>query len=176
MSIDNIFMSACDTHNWSSRHWAPLYPIRRLIIRFREVSNPWDLYLKLSDRSEIWQARRHHCCRGASQISKRCDDSNGQSRRFETSRDLTIRRLIGYWNGAQEALTGSYPFISCLHLIDGCLHIKNISGCVFIMMTSSNGIFRVTGPLCGEFTGHRWIPLTKASDAGLLCFLWFAPE
>ena len=26
-------------------------------------------------------------------------------------------------------------------------------------MTSSNGnIFRVTGPLCGEFTGHRWIP------------------
>ena len=27
------------------------------------------------------------------------------------------------------------------------------------MMTSSNGnIFRVTGPLCGEFTSHRWIP------------------
>ena len=25
--------------------------------------------------------------------------------------------------------------------------------------------FRVTGPLCGEFTGYRWIPLTKASDA-----------
>ena len=34
------------------------------------------------------------------------------------------------------------------------------------MITSSNGnIFRVTGPLCGEFTGHRWIPLTKAIDA-----------
>ena len=32
------------------------------------------------------------------------------------------------------------------------------------MMTSSNGnIFRVTGPLCGEFTGHWWIPLTKPS-------------
>ena len=45
------------------------------------------------------------------------------------------------------------------------------------MMTSSNGnIFRVTGPLCGEFTGHRWIPLTKASDAELWCFLWSAPE
>ena len=26
-------------------------------------------------------------------------------------------------------------------------------------MTSSNGnITRVTGPLCGKFTGHRWIP------------------
>ena len=44
------------------------------------------------------------------------------------------------------------------------------------MMTSSNGnIFRVTGPLCGEFTGDRWIPLTKASDADLWCLLWSAP-
>ena len=34
----------------------------------------------------------------------------------------------------------------------------------------------VTGPLCGEFTGHRWIPLTNAGDAGLWCFLWSAPE
>ena len=43
------------------------------------------------------------------------------------------------------------------------------------MMTSSNGnIFRVTGPLCGEFTGSRWIPHTKASDAGLWCLLWSA--
>ena len=30
--------------------------------------------------------------------------------------------------------------------------------------------FRVTGPLCREFTGHRWIPLTKASDAELDVF------
>ena len=45
------------------------------------------------------------------------------------------------------------------------------------MMTSSNGnIFRVTGHLCGEFTGPRWIPLTKASDAGLWCFPWSAIE
>ena len=43
-------------------------------------------------------------------------------------------------------------------------------------MTSSNGnVFRVTGPLCGEFTGHRWIPLSKASDAELWCSLWSAP-
>ena len=40
------------------------------------------------------------------------------------------------------------------------------------MMTSSDGnIFRVTGHLCGEFTGPRWIPHTKASDAELWCFL-----
>ena len=36
-------------------------------------------------------------------------------------------------------------------------------------MTSSNGnIFRVTGPLCGEFTDD----ITNASDAELWCFLW----
>ena len=45
------------------------------------------------------------------------------------------------------------------------------------MTTSSNGnIFRVTGHLCGEFTGPRWIPRTKASDAELWCFLWLASE
>ena len=38
------------------------------------------------------------------------------------------------------------------------------------MMTSSNGnIFHVTGPLWGESTSHRGIPLTKASDVKL----WF---
>ena len=36
------------------------------------------------------------------------------------------------------------------------------------MMTSSNeNIFRVTDHLCGEFTGHRRTPRTKASDAGV---------
>ena len=55
--------------------------------------------------------------------------------------------------------------------------------CIFIlkpqlhMMTSSNGnIFRVTGHLCGKFTGPRWISRTKASDAELWCFLWITPE
>ena len=39
------------------------------------------------------------------------------------------------------------------------------------MTMSSNGnIFRVTGPLCGEFNGHRWISLAKASNAVLWCF------
>ena len=44
------------------------------------------------------------------------------------------------------------------------------------MTPSNENIFRVTVPLWGEFTGHRWIPLTKASDVELRCFLWSAPE
>ena len=55
------------------------------------------------------------------------------------------------------------------------------AGCVdriFInMMTSSNGsISRRTVPLWKESTGHRWIPIIKATDAELCCFLWTAPE
>ena len=53
---------------------------------------------------------------------------------------------------------------------------KTYTPIAFFTMTSSNGnIFRVTGPLCGEFTGHRSLPRTKASDAELWCFLWSAP-
>ena len=48
--------------------------------------------------------------------------------------------------------------------------ILSLPGAILFMMTSSNGnIFRVTGPLWGGFTGHRWIPHTKASDVEL----WF---
>ena len=31
-------------------------------------------------------------------------------------------------------------------------------------------------PFVREFTGRRWIPFTKASDAELSCFLWSSPE
>ena len=49
--------------------------------------------------------------------------------------------------------------------------------CNSVMMTSLNGnFFRVTGHLCGEFIGPRWIPHTNASDAELWCFLWSASE
>ena len=52
------------------------------------------------------------------------------------------------------------------------MHITRV-----ILMTSLNGnIFRVTGHLCGEFTGPRWSPRTKASGAELWCFLWSASE
>ena len=41
------------------------------------------------------------------------------------------------------------------------------------MMTSSDGnIFRITGPLWSKYTGHRWIPLTKAAEL----FLWYAAQ
>ena len=53
---------------------------------------------------------------------------------------------------------------------------KPLSGSMTMMTSSYGNIFHVTGPLCGEFTGLRWIPQTKASDAELWCFLWSAPN
>ena len=44
------------------------------------------------------------------------------------------------------------------------------------MMPPNGNTFRVTGPLCGEFTSHRWIPRKKASYAEPWCFLWSAPD
>ena len=80
------------------------YPKRRLFVRSRKVSKPRDWYFKLSYRFEIWQAHRQHCCRSACQISERSDNSKYKSRGFETLRDLTIRRLIEYWNRVQWSM------------------------------------------------------------------------
>ena len=43
-----------------------------------------------------------------------------------------------------------------------------------ITMPPNRNIFLVN--LWGETTGHRYIPLTKASDAALWCLLWSAPK
>ena len=79
------------------------YPKRRLIVRSREVSKLRYWQFKLSYHFEIWQARRQHCCRDACQISERSHNSKYKYRGFETLRDRTVRRLIGYWNGAQSS-------------------------------------------------------------------------
>ena len=94
------------------------YPKRRLSVRSRKVSKPRDLYLELSDRSEIWQALRQQCCRCACQISKRYDNLKYQSRGFETLRDLKKRRLFGYWDGAHWVVsTIDSQFLSGLRYV-----------------------------------------------------------
>ena len=65
-------------------------------------------------------------------------------------------------------------FSGLIVLTHVCYTIGINSACM--TMSSNGNIFCVTGPLCREFTSHRWIPLTKGSDAELWCFLWSAPE
>ena len=73
--------------------------------------------------------------------------------------------LSNIWNNACHSTTSvCKPY--------GIMYIIMYRAPITAMMTSSNGkIFRVTGHLCGEFTGHR----TKASDAERWCFLWSTP-
>ena len=81
-------------------------------------------------------------------------------------------RLMNSWIQNPGLVKSRFAIFTYTVLI--CLDLKLMAD---IMMASLNGnIFRVTGPLCGEFIGHRWIPRTKASDAELWCFLWSAPE
>ena len=74
----------------------------------------------------------------------------------------TQRYLINGGNG----LCSPHSFF-----VDGSFHrlLKSVDFTLCVMMTSSNGnIFRLTGPLCGEFTGPRWIPRTKGQWRGAL--------
>ena len=52
-----------------------------------------------------------------------------------------------------------------------CIVVNYDKHLIFTMMTSSNGNnFRVTGHLCGGFTGPRWIPPHKGQWRGALMF------
>ena len=85
------------------------------------------------------------------------------------SSDIQCGNMIG-------TPTMHHFLFSCV--TDNMGHIRRDVWCIktnhdneLVMKTSSNGnIFRVISPLWGESTGHRWIPLTKASDAELWCF------
>ena len=71
-----------------------------------------------------------------------------------------------------------FAYFHCRRIDLTPLCLKRSLFCLCLrMMTSWNGnIFCVTGLLCEEFTGDRWIPLTKVSDAELWSFLWSVPE
>ena len=86
--------------------------------------------------------------------------------------------ITGFYRYRVDRAKSLYNMVNFLRCTQNRSRVMGVY-CEFFqsMMTSSNGnIFRVTGHLWGESTGHRWIPLTIASDAELWCFLWSAPE
>ena len=99
--------SALHTWIWIWRHrrlpWWRIQP-SRLIVKC--------LWFMLSHCFEIWQAHRQQCYRGACQISEWSDNSKYKSRGFETSQDLMIRHLTGYWNRAQGPMGGEACFLT----------------------------------------------------------------
>ena len=74
------------------------------------------------------------------------------------------------WYKSSVSLKYAHGFVESPFCFGWSISGNSIEIVWFIMMTSSNGnIFGVTGHLCGEFTGHRWILHTKASDAERCC-------
>ena len=63
-----------------------------------------------------------------------------------------------------------------LHLHGGAIPMMMWSNEIPMMMWSNENIFRIIGPFWGESTSDWWIPLTKANDTELWCFLWSVPD
>ena len=93
-----------------------------------------------------------------------------------TSKKTSNLRVTGLCAGNSPG-TGEFPAQIASNAENVSIWWRHHTSMGFYMMTSSNGsISHVTGPLWAEFIGDRWMPLTKASDAELWCFLWSAPE
>ena len=61
--------------------------------------------------------------------------------------------------------------------LNNCIDRRIESNFPCYMMTSSNGnIFRVTGPLCGEFAGPRWIPARRPVTRSFDVFFELRPN
>ena len=92
---------------------------------------------------------------------------------FDLMVSLDLSELTYYWAWRSEELVRSQcPMTTC------CEHAKGLtfesSQHEPDMMTSSNGnIFRITGPLCGEFTGPGEFPtqrpVTRSFHFSLIC-------
>ena len=108
------------------------------------------------------------------------------SKGFDWKYRVIIRSARGIFKLAEECIKKNHTHLWYVIVLGFVLNnpkrcggrqISNPGDAFYYMMTSANGnIFRVTGHLCGEYTGPRWMPRTKASDAELWCFLWSAPE
>ena len=101
---------------------------------------------------------------------------------FPTNQQLYTQAHTREWHHItpHEICTVSLWF----YHLSGWIHVVNSEHrelswcqlCCNIMTLSIGNIFHFTGPLCREFTSHQWIPLTKASNVELWCFLWSVPE
>ena len=105
---------------------------------------------------------------GNKNIERRLRNSYGKSNMLlgSCTGKVSIHVIIGHVkfpHGVKLRLFMLYCYIqhaietSCLHSLNGHYPYHPLPALGYIVMTSSNGnIFRVTGALCGEYTGHRW--------------------
>ena len=156
---------------WNALSWTKIYEFRlrfhwKLFLRF-------DIYIYIErERERLMNLPFGECHR-----TSLMDSQHWISwwRRQATSHYLSQHWPISFSPLASlcHELRRNYGSIRNYATICRVSLVSQMGVCYDVMMTSSNGnIFRVTGHLCGEFTGPR----TKASDAEVWCFLWSAPE
>ena len=90
----------------------------------------------------------------------------GDLRRHRAHYDVTVMMTYCICRERSVAIMAFFMVIITLAYSSELMLEKILWPCkTEIMVTSSNGnICRITGHLWGEFTGNRWIPLTKACD------------
>ena len=95
MSVEWKWDRVCLPQQTQIHLYLGLYSLsgRSITARSREVSKPRDSSLKISNCSESWLAPRQHLCRDACEISERYNHYNNQSRSFETSWEMAVKRL-----------------------------------------------------------------------------------
>ena len=163
-------------------HLQPLYQPRQVGVRswiIFEVSAIWSTVHLMTYAAYLWTIMIYTWSNGGSQIFVVVADGLVPAQFWPS--DPKPSRWAPH---VGVMLWTFFPLIFNICLLIRWLHpskrafmCQNRNSIGLIFMTSSNGnIFHVTGHLCGEFTGPRWIPRTKASDAELWCFLWSAPE
>ena len=125
-----------------------------------------------------------HYCRCVCQISERSDNSKQRSRDFETSRDLTIRHLIGYWNRARRVFPSpvlKYSFPTCerknQYTISDQLTTEQTCGMIGNSSRSdwkmSNVQYNQWKSIHGTFKFHRNLLLTVLLT--ISCLRFFLP-
>ena len=84
----------------------------------------------------------------------------------------TVTLLVSHSPQKSVCVFGKKVLIFAFLLTIAMWHYKAL-----FMMTSSNGnSFRVTGHLCGEFTGPRWIPTQRPVTRGFDVFFDLRPD
>ena len=136
-----------------------------------------------------WNVSLQALCAGNSPVTGECPSQRPVTRSFDIFFELHLNIRLSKQSRCQwfeTPLRSLWRHSNVTHILQGC-RTSRISYCSWtivwflqcqwsnpggsvqinhIMVTSSNGnIFRVIDLLCGEFTGHRGITHTKASDA-----------
>ena len=170
--------------SWDWRFETPSRPLWR----HRNDKHVWDMWLSirrkmlcLNDRQLAWKSKQKHFqFSNLDSVSRTILQTRQCFRQISTMQQFATKS--GHMCTHVHNYVHSYVpnwFTKLFFMVqaaDVVIVLRRLIWKCTMSWWRHQNIFRVTGPLCGEFTGHRWIPCTNASDAELWCSVWSAPE